>query len=327
MKRVMVTGATGFIGHYIVKQLLESGYQVSVLVRPDSKNLNTLKPFEGQIRIFQSDLHNIELLEQACADQDIVVHASAIVSFENSRYSELIKTNVEGTANLINVCLELKTPHFIHISSIAALGGLPGQTELDESANWTDKKHTNPYSLSKHLAELEVWRGAAEGLDITILNPSLVIGVWDAGHHSMQLFKTINSKWPFYPSGSNGFVDVKDVAQAVIQSIDKKPVQERVIINGYNISYRDMLNQIASIKGIAGPSRLFPKTLALLGGSLIRFGALITGRKHYFQSSLLNSVYTKSSYNNKKSIEKLDMIYRPIEQTLTEVIHSINQRN
>lgn len=318
-KRILVTGGTGFIGHYIIRRLVQSGYPVSVLVREGSPHLHTLEVFGHRIQIFWGDINNVESLELACRDQDVIVHAAAIVSFDSGQSREVLKVNVEGTANLVNVCLEQNIHQFIHLSSIAALGGLPGQTSLDESTVWNEK-NTSLYSKSKHLAELEVWRGSAEGLRVTILNPSLVIGPWETGHHSMQLFKAVHRNLPFYPSGSNGFVDVWDVADAVLLSVEKNITLERIIINGYNLSYREMLQHIAILMGKKVPGWLFPKSGAQFGAWIIRSVAYVFGRKHYFQSSILKSIYSHSAYNNNKSIALLGLKYRPLQQTLNEII-------
>lgn len=317
--RVLVTGATGFIGHYIVRQLLASGHEVSVLVRESSSHFDSLKPFGDHVHICRGDINQVESLEAACHGMDIVVHAAAMVSFDSGESRKVMKVNVEGTANLINVCLDHQVKHFIHLSSIAALGGMPGEMVIDESAVWMDK-NVSLYSKSKHLAELEVWRGAAEGLAVTILNPSLVLGPWETSHHSMQIFKAMDRNLPFYPSGSNGFVDVRDVAQAVILSIEKKVFQERIIINGHNESYRDILSGIAHKMGKNKPQWLFPKSGAQLGAMFIRMIAFITGRKHYFHSSVLKSIYTNTSFNNIKSINQLGLRYTPLDQTLHDVI-------
>ncbi|MDZ4709338.1 MAG: SDR family NAD(P)-dependent oxidoreductase [Saprospiraceae bacterium] len=318
-KRVLVTGGTGFIGHYIIKRLIQSGYAVSALVRKGSTHLNTLSVFDQHIQLFWGDINDVESLELACLDQDIVIHAAAIVAFNSAQSRDLIKVNVEGTANLVNVCLEQNINQLVHLSSIAALGGVPGQINLDESTLWIEK-NTNLYAESKHQSELEVWRGSAEGLGVTILNPSLVIGPWDTSHHSMQLFKAALNNLPFYPSGSNGFVDVRDVAEAVLLSLEKKVTLERIIINGYNLSYREMLVKIASLMGKNPPTWLFPKSLARFGAWVIRLVAFLLGRKHYFQASIIKSIYTPSTYNNKKSVELLGLQYRPLDQTLNEVI-------
>ena len=318
-KRVLVTGGTGFIGHYIIGRLIQSGYTVSALVRKGSTHIHTLSVFDRQIQIFWGDINDVESIELACMDQDIVVHAAAVVAFDAGQSRDLLKVNVEGTANLVNVCLEKNIIQFVHLSSIAALGGVPGQVNLDESTLWNEKT-TNLYAKSKHQAELEVWRGSAEGLEVTILNPSLVIGPWDTAHHSMHLFKGALNNLPFYPSGSNGFVDVRDVAEAVILSLEKKLTLERIIINGYNLSYREMLGRISSLMGKNPPTFLFPKSLARFGAWVVRLFAFLLGRKHYFQASIIKSIYTPSSYNNKKSIELLGLQYRPLDQTLNEII-------
>lgn len=320
-KKVLVTGATGFIGHYIVHHLLASGYAVSVLVRPASLAQATVHAFNTETKIFEGDLLDPDSLEAAFRGQDAVVHAAALVSFRPEDKTRLARINVEGTAHVVNTCLDQHIPHLVHISSIAALGGQPGQEWFDETTIWVKNKRHTPYAETKYQAELEVWRGKAEGLNVSILSPSLVIGPWFPGHHSMKIF---SHHLPFYPSGGSGLVDVRDVAEAVRACLELKVYDERIILNGHNLSYKEMLDRLAFHKGKKGPSIALPRSLAMAGGWMIGLLNRITGRKTVFHPRILHSVFSKAGFDNTKSIERLGLKYRPVDESIVAVLQEFN---
>lgn len=316
-KKVLVTGATGFIGNYTVRHLLASGYEVSALVRPESLTLDSVDSFRTQARIFEGDILDPDSLEVAFRDQDAVVHAAALVSFRPEDKSQLARINIEGTANVVNTCLEQHIPHLVHISSIAALGGQPGQEWFDETSIWVKNKRHTTYAETKYQAELEVWRGKAEGLNVCILNPSLVIGPWLPGHHSMKIF---SHNLPFYPSGGNGLVDVRDVAEAVRICLDRKVNDERIILNGHNLSYKEMLDRLATHKGKKGPAIALPRSLAMAGGQVLGLFNRIFRRNTVFQPRLLHSVFSKAGFDNTKSVELLGLKYRTVDESIIAVL-------
>ena len=319
-KKVLVTGATGFIGNYTVRHLLASGYKVSILVRPESLAQVSSDPFRPEVRIFEGDLLDPDSLEAAFQDQDAVVHAAALVSFRPEDKTRLTRINVEGTANVVNTCLDQHISHLVHISSIAALGGQPGQEWFDETAIWVKNKRHTPYAETKYQAELEVWRGKAEGLNVSILNPSLVIGPWLPGHHSMKIF---SHNLPFYPSGGNGLVDVRDVVEAVRSCLDLKVYDERIILNGHNLSYKEMLDRLAMHKGKKGPPIALPRSLAMAAGQGIGLLNRILRRNTVFQPRLLHSVFSKAGFDNTKSIDLLGLKYRPVDESIIAVLQGL----
>ena len=316
-KKVLVTGATGFIGNHAVRHLLASGFDVSALVRPQRLTRDSVDSFLTGARIFEGDILDPDSLEIAFRDQDAIVHAAALVSFRPEEKSRLVRTNIEGTANVVNMCLDLHIPHLVHISSIAALGGQAGQEWYDENSIWVRNKRHTTYAETKYQAELEIWRGKAEGLNVCILNPSLVIGPWLPGHHSMKIF---SHNLPIYPSGGNGLVDVRDVAEAIRICLDRKVCDERIIINGHNLSYKEMLDRLARHKGKKGPALALPRNLAMAGGQLLGLFNRIFRRNTVFQPSLLRSVFSKVGFDNKKSIELLGLKYRSVDESIIAVL-------
>lgn len=246
MLKVFITGATGLVGNYIAQAFFEKGYSIKALKRERS-NTTYLGKWAEQAEWIEGDIFDLEQLKVSIEDEDIVIHSAALVSFKSKDRKAMMKTNVEGTANLVNICLERKINKFVHISSIASLGRKKGQIEIDEESKWEDSDYNTHYAESKYLAELEVWRGIKEGLPAVILNPSLVFGAGDWNRTSLQLFKYVSQGKKFFPVGSCNYVDVRDIAQVALLLAESKIVAERFVLSADNIFYKDLFAKIAKL--------------------------------------------------------------------------------
>lgn len=191
------------------------------------------------------DVLDVISLEEAMEGVDAVIHSAAIVSFEPDDKDEMLKTNIEGTANIVNIAIDKNIRRFIHISSVAALGRTEIEETVNEERQWLDTKTNTNYAISKHKAEMEVWRAISEGLNAAILNPSTILGYGDWNTSSCAIFKSVHGGLPYYTTGINGFVYVEDVARAAVQLFDSDIIRERFIVNGGNWTFRQLLNTIA----------------------------------------------------------------------------------
>ncbi|HEY4205502.1 MAG TPA: SDR family NAD(P)-dependent oxidoreductase, partial [Puia sp.] len=231
-RTVLVTGGTGFLGTYILRQLIEKGYSVRA-IRRDHRRHSFIPPSVlSGIEWVQCDLLDPLGLEEAMTGVDAVIHAAALVSFEDADRQELFRTNVEGTANVVNMALEQGVRRFVHVSSVAALGRTNKGETVNEEKKWDNNKGQTNYAISKFYGELEVWRAIGEGLPAVIVNPSTILGVGDWNQSSCAIFKSIYNEFPWYSNGINGFVDVGDVAGAVIRLMEADISGQRFILNG-----------------------------------------------------------------------------------------------
>ncbi|MBY0424921.1 MAG: SDR family NAD(P)-dependent oxidoreductase, partial [Cytophagales bacterium] len=178
MSIVFITGATGLVGSFLAKKFLDNGYQVRALKRKES-NISLVEAFYDKIEWIIGDLLDAESLETGIKGADIVIHAAAIVSFNPRDKEKMFQNNINGTANMVNLAIKLKTPRFCHVSSIASLGRNEEIATIDENTKWKDSELNSNYAISKYLGELEVWRGIEEGLNAVIVNPSTVLGPGD----------------------------------------------------------------------------------------------------------------------------------------------------
>jgi len=204
-------------------------------------------------------------MEDCIKNKDYVVHTAAHVSFHTGQRKKLYQINVEGTSNIVNACLKYPPAKLCYISSIATINKMSEASTastLNEEAHWDSGEKHSDYANSKYLAEMEVWRAAAEELNVVILNPSTVLGQGYMNQNTGLLFDYVQRGNRFYTDGYINYVDVRDVATACfIVTTDQKLVQERYIINSGMITYQDFFNKIAQYMGKKAPNIYLPLNL------------------------------------------------------------------
>src|SRR5680860_284899 len=166
--KILVTGGTGFIGSYILRELVGQDYKNIHAICRDSSDMSLVGLFKDQINWHNADLHNIDEIDQVVAGSQRVIHAAGLVSFAPGDKEKLYEVNVQGTETIVNASLKHNVPRLIHLSSIAALAKSLNGKSISEETKWNDNRHISHYGRSKHLGEMEVWRGTAEGLDAII---------------------------------------------------------------------------------------------------------------------------------------------------------------
>ena len=239
---ILVTGATGLVGSHLIKALVAQGKSVRALYRseiPSSHELNN-------VDWFNADILDIVALEEAMIGITQVYHCAAIVSFTATNKKSLHHTNIEGTANIVNACLNANIEKLLFVSSVAALGRIREDQAINETMNWTEETSNSEYGKSKYLAEIEVWRGMGEGLKVVVVNPVIILGASDWSKGSTAIFKSAYDEFPWYTEGSSGFVDVLDVVEAMILLMESSICDQRFILSGENLPYRDIFTMIAN---------------------------------------------------------------------------------
>lgn len=330
--KIAVTGATGFLGGYLVAQLLKSGFTNILLLVRDRRRVDLLQTRldrEG-VEVSAESLETVEVelnnpRELACALKgvDTLFHTAAVVSFSDQAPEQLIETNVEMTSHLVNAALECGVRRFIHTSSIAALGGMQeGKMYIDETTLLDDMSKTSPYGQSKFLAENQVWRGKEQGLEVVVVNPGVILGVGDfSSGGSMLVVPFILKGLPFYTEGVTGYVDVRDVARAeVLLAQSDKAQGESFVLVGENISVKTLITLGAEATGKRKP---FFNARPMVTEAVWRIEAVISklsGRNPLFTSSAARSAQQKSYYNGGKIQQCVDFQYTPINKTIQELV-------
>ncbi len=178
-KKILVTGGTGFLGAYIIRELVLRNYTVTAIRRSDRFPFFISKEILDRVHWVQGDILDPVLMEEAMTGMDAVIHAAAKVSYRSGEQKEIFQTNINGTTTVVNAALAQQVPRFIHISSVAALGRKEQEELVSEGEQWEENNLSTSYAISKYQGEMEVWRAIGEGLKAVIMNPSTIIGYGD----------------------------------------------------------------------------------------------------------------------------------------------------
>lgn len=315
-KPVFVTGGSGLIGSALLRQLLEKNTSVKALYHQTKSPLLTQEENE-KIEWIQGDILDTSLLNEVLLSCSQVYHCAAIVSFHPARKEKMYKINVEGTANIVNACLENGIEKLVHISSVAAIGPAEVNKKINENCEWLESHNSSEYGRTKYFSELEVWRGMAEGLSVAILNPAIVLGEgnWDQG--SSAIFKKVWDEFPFYTNGSTGFVDATDVAKAMIMLMESSIESERFILSGHHLTYKALMNEIANRFNKKRPKY---KAHSFLLEFVSRWEALksyFTDKEPLITRETVKKAYENTEYDAEKILNTLSGFnYTPLETTL-----------
>ena len=320
---ILVTGATGFLGSEVARQLVAEGNHIRCTKRDTSIIPAILIPLNQNIDWVEADLLDIFSLEDALDGVTQVYNCAAWVSLRQADKKQMIYTNVTGTGNLVNLCLQ-KQCRLLHVSSIAAIGeGKPGEL-ITEKHHLEQSTETNGYAISKLESEMEVWRGEAEGLNTVIVNPSIIIGPNAGTEGSGALFETVRKGLKFYTNGGMGFVDVADAAKCMIALMNSKISGERFIISAENISYKDITAEIAADFGIKPPAKLakpWMMELAWRGASL---AGAVTGKKPAIDKVSAQAASIVKQFDNSKIKKATGIEFKPLSISIKEVCEALS---
>lgn len=323
---VFLTGITGLLGNEIARQFLEKGYKIKALVRNPTKVTNR----HEDIEYVQGDILDVVSLSEQIKGADYVIHAAAVVSFAPKDRADMYKINIEGTANVVNASISASIKKMCYVSSIAAFGRPPlnemkkvDLVEIDEDQKWINTDTNSHYAITKYEGECEVWRGAAEGLKMVIVNPSIILGEGDWTQSSTKLFKYVHDEKPFYPDGFMNYVDVKDVASAVVQLIESDITDERFCLSAGMVAYREFFNKIAQNFNKKKPwLRISASTMGILWRAEA-LKSFVTGKAPLITKETAKTAQLKILQKNDKVKEALGFQFRGLDETLSRVCKNL----
>jgi len=329
---VLVTGATGLVGSHLVLHLLENGEEVRALYRNKENIQNTKSFFEWKkqsslfekINWAEGDITDIPSLERAFETIDYVYHCAAFISFAPDDEEQMRKTNIEGTANIVNFCLAKQVKKLCHVSSIAALGDLQEhETIITEETEWNPEISRSDYAISKFGAEMEVWRGQQEGLSVVIVNPGIILGpgFWKSG--SSEIFHRIKKGLNYYTEGATGFVTAEDVARSMY-GLMKSPIQkERFVLVTKSITYHDLSDLIATSLGKKKPSVYLKPWVTGLAWRIDWLIATLFFRKRQLSKATAIALHTQSQFDNSKIKNALNFEFEDIGKYILKISDTI----
>jgi dihydroflavonol-4-reductase len=327
---IFVTGGTGLVGSHLLLALVRRYGQVKALRRKTSDINLVRKVFSWyspdsdelykKIEWVEGDVLDIFSLGQVLNDVDMIYHCAAVVSFEPKRRKEMIHNNVEGTTNIVNAALDKGIKKICHVSSNSALGkSQPGEAVTEET-NWMPSKRNSGYSESKFFSETEIWRGIEEGLDAVVVNPSIIIGPGNWNNGSTGFFPAIYKGLRFYTKGTTGFVDVRDVADAILLLTEKenfeKAKRQKFLISAENLSYHDLFSQIAKSMGKPRPSIYASGAVLEIAWRVASLWSTISGQPARITHETVAKSNLKQKFDGSKITRMFDFKYRPVQEAI-----------
>lgn len=323
---ILVTGATGLVGSHLLLHLLQQGEDnIRAIYRNVQSITKTKHVFEiyDALTLFeaiqwqQADILDLPALEEAFEGITHVYHCAAMVSFDPKDEKILRKTNIEGTANIVNLCLAHSIEKLCHVSSIAALGeSLHYSTPITEQTEWNPALYHSDYALSKFGSEMEVWRGTQEGLDVVIVNPGVIFGRGFYREGSSELFYKVHQGFPFYTTGTTAVVSVEDVVSCMHQLMQSEHKNERYILVSDNLTNRELLHFIATLlhkKPASFEIGPFGLTLAWRLDALV---SVVTRKKRSFTRAIAKASLSSFIYDASKIEQTLNFTFSPYQEFL-----------
>lgn len=318
---ILVTGGTGLVGSHLVNELCKEHKIIATY--------NSTKPLNSHPNIswIQLDILDVNQVYKAFEGISNVYHCAATVSFNPKEKALLFKNNIEGTANIVNACLHNKVQRLVHVSSVAALGRIRKDTLIDETMNWTVETSNSVYGQTKYLAEMEVWRGVAEGLEAVCVNPTIILGDSNWNNGSTAIFKNAYNEFPWYTNGVSGFVDVVDVVKAMILLMNSNVNGERFILCGYNLPYLKVFSAIASSFNKKPPHKQVTPFLAAIVWRVEAIKSFFTKKNPLLTKETAHTAQAIVNFNNNKLLNQFpEFSYTPFETTIARVCNELKKR-
>lgn len=333
---ILVTGGTGLVGAHLLAHLCLAGKQVRALYRNETaleevkqvfSYYEVLHQFSHLIEWKKADITDLPALDTCFIGIEYVFHCAAMVSFNDNDFDSMYKTNIEGTANMVNVSLQYGVKKFCHVSSIATLSTEENNPMINETNSWNPEKETNPYAITKYGAEMEVWRANQEGLPVIVINPGVILGSGFWNSHSGQIFTKIKKGFPFYTEGVTGFVGVQDVVNTMLQLMASTIENEKFIVVSENVSYKQILHRIAEAFQVKKPTVRLTKFWGEVIGSIVNIVALLTRTKPFISLHTLRSAQNKSYYESDKIKNALPIVYQKIDDVIKGIVSDYQRDN
>ncbi len=329
---ILVTGGTGLVGAHLLYFLIQENEQIRAIHRGNSNLEDVKKVFSyytedfenlfNQIEWMEADILDIPALSKAFEGITHVYHAAAYISFDPDHYRKLKKTNVEGTANIVNLCLANNVDKLCYVSSIATLGATNNGEFITEETEWNPETDNSVYAITKYGAEMEVWRGSQEGLKVVIVNPSIIFGQFPQVVGSGTIIKLVDKKFPFYTNGGFGIVDVKDVVKTMVLLMKSSKENQRFILNSKNLTYQELLSKIAFYLRVKPPSRPISQWKLNFFATMDWLFSKIFGSKRKLLKATVNSMYRISYFDASKIENELEVAFLPYEKTLQNSVEN-----
>ena len=329
---ILVTGGTGLVGAHLLYQLTSQNKEVRAIYRTSSRLQTVQKVFSyytdavedlfSRIDWVQADITEIPSLEKAFVGVDFVYHAAAFVSFDPKDYPKMRQVNIEGTAHIVNYAIACNVKKLCFVSSIAAIGDAVHTELVTEENDWVLEDNSSGYAITKHGAEMEVWRASQEGVDVIIVNPGVILGAgfWEV--NTGLFFAKAAKGFSFFTEGVTGFVGVSDVAAAMRRLMASNLKNERFILVAENVSFKSLFSQIGQHFGKKAPTIYMSKRKTSLLRRIDSVVTFFTGRKRRITRNSERSLHRKTYYTSEKIKRSMGFEFMPLKTVIKVVAES-----
>jgi dihydroflavonol-4-reductase len=321
-KTAFVTGGTGFLGYELIRQLLDGGHRVLALSRNGAMPGNLPKE---NVEIVRGDLDDAGMLAEMMRGVSVVYHVAANVQMWTKRWEESERANVTGTRNMVRAAKKAAVDRFIFTSTGSTIGKPYPTTNdvvtVDEESKYNFAALKMVYPHTKWLAEQEVLRGAAEGLETVITHPTAVFGPGDWKANVLPLFlATRTSAGMAVPNGMRTTCDVRDVATAHIVAASRAPAGSRYILGGEQLLVRELFTKIAMAMGGKPPRVTLPDWAVLGVARLMEVGASLSGRAPKLSYEMALQSTFRARLSSKRATEELGYASRPLNESIRDAV-------
>lgn len=327
---ILVTGGTGLVGAHLLVELTKRDTKIRAIYRREHKIALVKAVFEylpncslshfEKIEWVEADLNDLPKLTEAFTGIKQVYHSAAFVSFEPDKYKQLRKVNIEGTANIVNLCISHKVDKLCYVSSIAAIGSeLNPETLISEKTAWNPEEDNNVYAITKYGAEMEVWRGSQEGIDVVVVNPGIIIGggFWKSGS-SGSLFYKMFKGMRYYTNGVAGYVGVSDVVHCMTTLMDSNIKNEGFILVAENLSFKKFQFMVCDALGVSRPTKEASPLLLAVAWRLDWLVHKTLDKRRQLSKHMARSSTAITKYDNRKIKEALSFEFEPLESVIDD---------
>lgn len=325
---ILVTGGTGLVGSHLLYQLVSNNEPVRAIYRRAHKLESVKKVFSyyskdvellyNRIEWLEADLNDVPALIDVFKDITHVYHCAAFVSFEPDKYRQLRKINIEGTANIVNLCVANKIEKLCYVSSIAAIGHeLEPEKLITEACSWNPEEDHSVYAITKYGAEMEVWRGTQEGVDAVIVNPGIIVGpgFWRGGG-SGSLINQVYKGFPYYTNGMTAYVDVIDVVNVMLRLMKGNIKNESFIVISENLSFQEFQMKVAKVLGVEPAKKEASKFLLGIGWRMDWLRHKLLGKRRRLSKQIAKTAFTKNVYDASKLKNALDFEFMTMDDSI-----------
>jgi nucleoside-diphosphate-sugar epimerase len=290
---------------------------VTALFRNENGKEDVLNLFRfyGKENLFQQvqwvigDVEDVDDMYELTEGMHTVFHCAAIVSYHKKEASRMLEVNINGTKNIVNACIENDVKHFIHVSSISALGDSKGEIIDEETPRNFNDYHSN-YSKGKYLSEQEVWRGIQEGLNATIVNPGVVFGPNNCTRSSGTMIARIQKGLPALPAGGSGIVSVLDVVEVMIRAAKQQPTNERYILCAENVRMSELFIKIADALKVKIGKTIAKRWQIVLVFYMEALVELFTGKRATITREIIRNYDDVKRFDGSKATRTFGFEYR-----------------